>query len=183
MDLSVTSPKIRLATKKDIEKIVKLVESVYRGESSKSGWTTEADLVDGQRTDAKMILEMMSEVGNEFYVIDANEFSLAASVHLKKEADHGYIGMVSVGTEFQNQKLGKKLLQFCEEKIANWGFKKAKITVLNVREELIAWYVRFGYHRSGQGVDFPKDPRYGIPKVQNLKLIELEKIISKSHEK
>ncbi|MBY0386217.1 GNAT family N-acetyltransferase [bacterium] len=183
MNLSVTSPKIRLATKDDIEKIVKLVESVYRGDSSKKGWTTEADLVDGQRTDVGMISEMMNEAGNEFYVIDANKFSLAASVHLKKELDHGYIGMVSVSTDFQNQKFGKKLLFFCEEKIVSWGLAKAKMTVLNVREELIAWYVRFGYKPSGQVLDFPKDPRFGIPKVANLKLIELEKNLSKNHEK
>lgn len=183
MSLSVTSPKIRLATKNDIDKIVQLVESVYRGESSKKGWTTEADLIDGQRTDRRMIAEMMNEPGNEFYVIDASQISLAASVHLKKEADHGYIGMVSVSTDFQNQKLGKKLLIFCEEKIKSWGFEKAKITVLNVREELIAWYVRFGYKHSGDALDFPSDPRFGIPKIKNLKLVELEKNLSKTHEK
>lgn len=168
---------IRLATSADISKIVELVESVYRGESATKGWTSESDILDGQRTDAPMIREMIEEPESSLFVIDHDKDTLAASVHLKKEDSFGYIGMVSVSTKVQNQGVGKKLLLFCEEQIQNWGFNRAKITVIHSRLELIAWYERFGYVRNGVSHPFPEDPRFGKPKVAGLKLVELEKIL------
>ncbi len=179
MNLSLLDFNIRKAVQTDVEKIVLLVESVYRGSSSKQGWTTEADLVDGQRTDARMILEMMNTPDSNFYAIPAGDKTLAASVHLKKEATSGYIGMLAVDTQFQNHKLGKKLLLFCEEQIQLWGLPRATMTVLSVRHELLAWYERFGYVRTGEVVEFPTDPRYGIPKVSGLLLLELQKTLTK----
>jgi ribosomal protein S18 acetylase RimI-like enzyme len=166
---------VRLATIEDISKIVELVESVYRGESATKGWTSESDILDGQRTDAQMIREMIEEPESSLFVIDQDKNTLAASVHLKKEDNFGYIGMVSVSTTVQNQGIGKKLLFFCEEKIKQWGFQQAKITVIHSRRELIAWYERFGYVRNGVSHPFPEDPRFGKPKVAGLQLIELEK--------
>lgn len=183
MNLSPLDFKIRKAVDTDVEKIVLLVESVYRGSSSKQGWTTEADLIDGQRTDQRMIRDMMNTPGNDFYVIPAQDKTLAASVHLKKESTSGYIGMLAVDTRFQNHKLGKKLLLFCEEQILLWGLTKATMTVLNVRHELLAWYERFGYVRTGRVQEFPTDPRYGIPKVTGLELLELAKPLMKDREK
>jgi ribosomal protein S18 acetylase RimI-like enzyme len=166
---------IRLATIKDISKIVELVESVYRGESATKGWTSEADILDGQRTDAQMIREMIEEPGSSLFVIDQDKDTLAASVHLKKEDGFGYIGMVSVSTTVQNTGVGKKLLLFCEEQIKSWGFSQARITVIHTRRELIAWYERFGYVRNGVSHPFPEDPRFGKPKVSGLTLVEFEK--------
>jgi N-acetylglutamate synthase-like GNAT family acetyltransferase len=166
---------IRLAAVEDISKIVSLVESVYRGDSSTRGWTSEAHLLDGQRTDAAMIQEMLEESGSSIFVVDHDEKSLAACVHLKKENNFGYIGMVSVNTRLQNQGLGKRLLLFCEGQIKAWGLHKSKITVIPTRLELIAWYERFGYVKNGVEQPFPTDPRFGKPKVDGLKFVELEK--------
>ncbi len=178
---------IRRANIEDISKIVKLVESVYRGEAATKGWTSESDILDGQRTDAQMIREMIEEPESLLFVIDHDKDTLAASVHLKKESNFGYVGMVSVSTAVQNQGVGKKLLLFCEEQIRSWGFGLAKITVIHSRLELIAWYERFGYVRNGVSQPFPEDPRFGRPKVAGLKLVELEKILGsgsvKSHGK
>ncbi len=167
----------RLANKKDILKIVALVESVYRGESAAQGWTSESDILDGQRTDAAMIQQMMLSPDNFFYVIDQDRKTLLASVHLKKEPTLGYIGMVAVSTLVQNQGLGKKLLIFCEEKIRSWSLRRAQITVIHTRSELIAWYERFGYVRTGVSYPFPEDPRFGEPKVVGLELVELVKCL------
>ncbi len=166
---------VRRATVEDISKIVTLVESVYRGESATAGWTSESDILDGQRTDRAMIAEMLNETDSYIFVVDQDEHSLSASVHLKKENQFGYIGMVSVSTKVQNQGLGKKLLWFCEDQIKQWGLQKAKITVIHTRLELIAWYERFGFVRNGVSHPFPEDPRFGKPKVQGLTLVELEK--------
>ena len=165
---------IRLATVKDISKIVELVESVYRGKSATKGWTSESDILDGQRTDAQMIREIIEDPGSSLFVIDEGN-ALAASVHLKKEDNFGYIGMVSVSTAVQNKGVGKKLLLYCEEQIKSWKFSHAKITVIHTRLELIAWYERFGYVRNGVSHPFPEDPRFGKPKVAGLTLVELEK--------
>lgn len=168
---------VRRATVEDISKIVTLVESVYRGKSATAGWTSESDILDGQRTDSAMIAEMLNEADSYMFVVDQDAHSLSASVHLKKENNFGYIGMVSVSTQVQNQGLGKKLLLFCEDQIKQWGLQKAKITVIHTRLELIAWYERFGFVRNGISHPFPEDPRFGKPKVQGLMLVELEKLL------
>lgn len=178
MKLSSSPWKIRTALGSDVEKIVSLVESVYRGEGSQKGWTTEADLLEGQRTDSQMILEMMNPPDGSFYVVDALEKpSLAASVFFEKKQYGGYLGMLAVHTDYQNQKLGKLLLLYCEQQVRNWGLQKIKITVIDRRTELIAWYERFGFVKTGRSENFPEDPRYGIPKVKDLKMLELEKIV------
>jgi N-acetylglutamate synthase-like GNAT family acetyltransferase len=167
--------KIRVAQTDDIPALVILVESVYRGESSKQGWTTEADLLDGQRTDPQMIQELMFEENSLFYLVEDNSKKLCASVYLQKEKEAGYIGMLAVRTDCQNQKLGKVLLSACEKKIKEWGLKKARMTVLEPRVELMAWYERQGFQKTGNEEEFPTDPRFGRPKVQGLKLLELIK--------
>lgn len=179
MKLSSSQWNIRTACELDVEKIVILVESVYRGSSSKQGWTTEADLLDGQRTDFAMIQEMMATPESFFYVIDSpNQQILAASVFFQKTESGGYLGMLAVSTEFQNQKLGKILIHFCEQKVREWGLAKIKITVIDRRTELISWYERFGFVKTGHFEKFPDDPRYGLPKVKDLKMLELEKIVT-----
>ncbi len=179
MNLSSSPWNIRTATESDVEKIVKLVESVYRGTSSKEGWTTEADLLDGQRTDQPMILEMMKTPESFFYVIDSpSGKSLAASVFFQKTASGGYLGMLAVSTDFQNQKLGKLLMLYCEQILREWKLEKIRITVIDRRTELIAWYERFGFVKTGRIEKFPDDLRYGIPKVKDLKMLELAKVIT-----
>jgi ribosomal protein S18 acetylase RimI-like enzyme len=125
-----------------------------------------------------MITDLMSDADSLFYVVDDEKYKISASVFLQKEEDTGYIGMLAVRTDCQNQKLGKVLLTACEKKIKEWDLKKARITVLEPRHELIAWYERYGFYKTGNQEDFPIDPRFGRPKVQGLKLIELVKKLS-----
>jgi ribosomal protein S18 acetylase RimI-like enzyme len=159
----------------DVNEIVSLVQSVYRGESSRQGWTTEADLLDGQRTDPAMIQELMDEPGSVFLLARQNG-KLMASVLLQRKADHAYLGMLSVAVLAQNLKLGRRMMDESALYIKkNWRLNEIRITVIGVRRELIGWYERRGFKATGNVFDFPADPRFGIPKVPRLDFIEMAK--------
>ncbi len=162
------------AQPKDIPHIVQLVESVYRGESSQEGWTTEADLLSGQRTDPVMIGDMIDDPNSALLVYRSSE-EIQACVYLERKEGHVLLGMLSVKAKLQGQQLGQKIISYCEQYIAdNWGLSLIKIHVLWQRKELIAWYERRGFKKTGNTKPFPADPKFGIPKVSDLYFIEME---------
>jgi GNAT superfamily N-acetyltransferase len=167
----------RPAAATDADAVVALVNSGYRGESSKKGWTTEADLLGGQRTDADKVREMVSAHGSRVELAFDAAGALAACVHLKKEADGScYLGMLTVDPNRQAGGLGKELMVRSEEIARGWGCSRMRMTVISVRAELIAFYERRGYARTGATEPFPEnDPRFGLPKVRGLLFVELAK--------
>ncbi len=166
---------VRTATPDDAPQIVQLVESVYRGDRSREGWTTEADLLDGQRTDVPMILDLMKD---SVFLLAEDGQNLLASVQIENKKDYAYIGMLSVDVRAQNLKLGRHMLEACETFAkTNWGLLETRITVIERRKELVNWYERRGFARTGRVVPFHSDPRFGIPKVEDLHLIEMSKPI------
>jgi ribosomal protein S18 acetylase RimI-like enzyme len=167
----------RHAQKEDVPAIVKLVESVYRGDSSRKGWTTEADLLGGQRTDPDMILNLLNDSECHF-LLAINKSQIVGSVLIEKKRDYAYLGMLAVDVSLQNAKLGRRLLEAAESFTKNsWQLNEVRITVIEQRRELVEWYERRGYKKTGAVSDFPTDPRFGIPKVKisDLHFIELAK--------
>lgn len=156
----------------DIDDIIQLVESAYRGESSRQGWTTEADLLDGGRTFKEEVSSIISEADNKIILVEEVK-QLRASVHIKKlTKNRAYIGMLAVSPAKQNQGIGKALLNYIEKLVVE-KFKCSEIemTVIRQRQELIAWYEKRGYQLTGEARDFPYgDERYGIPKRDDLVL-------------
>lgn len=167
----------RPAQAADAARVAALVNSGYRGESSKKGWTTEADILGGQRTDADKVREMIAAAGSRVELAFSEGDALAACVHLKKEADGScYLGMLTVDPARQAGGLGKELMARSEELARGWGCARMRMTVISVRAELIAYYERRGYRRTGRTEPFPEgDPRFGLPKVRGLAFAELEK--------
>ncbi len=167
----------RPAASDDAARLVALVNSAYRGESSKKGWTTEADILGGQRTDEDKIRETIAAANSRIELAFLEDGALAACVHLKKEADGScYLGMLSVDPNRQAAGLGKELMSRSEEIARAWGCARMRMTVISVRAELIAYYERRGYRRTGKTEPFPEgDPRFGLPKVRGLMFAELEK--------
>jgi len=166
----------RRAQPSDIAAIVALVNSAYRGESSRAGWTTEADLLDGQRTDAAEIAQLVGKDDSMILLcLQGNE--IIGSVHLEKvNADIAYMGMLVVRPVLQGQGLGKRFIREAELAVrTEWGTARMQIQVIMLRHELIAYYERLGYRRTGEIRPFPSDPRYGIPKVAGLEFEVLEK--------
>jgi N-acetylglutamate synthase-like GNAT family acetyltransferase len=165
---------IRTATSNDIPALDVLVNSAYRGDSSRQGWTTEADFLDGIRTDADSLQEMMQQPGTVILVLENENGVVEACVYLKKENDKMYLGMLTVSPVLQGKGTGKVLLRAAEQYAQEQGCIAVTMTVISIRHELIAWYERHGYHNTGETKPFPTDVKFGIPK-QPLEFIVMEK--------
>ncbi|MDH5425690.1 MAG: GNAT family N-acetyltransferase [Gammaproteobacteria bacterium] len=166
----------RLAVKADIDNIVKLVESAYRGDSSRQGWTTEADFIAGQRTDRQEIMEILAKPDHVILLCEYRS-RLMASVQLNRDSAKAYLGMFAVEPPKQGQGIGLSLLKQAESYVLKeWGSVALNMRVISTREELINWYCRHGYEKTGKSTPFPyAEPRYGIPNRDDLELETLEK--------
>ncbi len=174
----------RAAAPSDAEAIVALVESAYRGDASRAGWTTEADFLDGRRTGADDVLAQIARphsrilLAHRMATNPAQAGELLACAHVAVEDGAGYFGMFSVRPGLQNAGLGKAVLAEAE-RIAReeWSLPAMRMTVIDIRDELIAWYERRGYIRTGIKKPFPYgDPRFGLPKRDDLRFEVLEKV-------
>lgn len=166
----------RPATLSDIHALVALVTSAYRGEVSKQGWTTEADILDGQRVDPEGLRDDI-ERENSRIVIAERGNELLACAHVAVEDGAGYFGMFSVKPDQQGSGLGKAVIAEAERVAREeWRQRIMRMTVIDIRDELIAFYERRGYVRTGIKKPFPYgDERYGIPKRDDLRFEVLEK--------
>lgn len=168
----VVMSEIRHAGPDDVDAVVALVQSAYRGEASRAGWTTEADLLDGARADQAMVDELLADPASRVLVVDDEDGSgLLACCHLERRTDATYLGMFAVRPGAQGRGIGAQMMTAAEAFAREAGVPRLEITVLNHRPELVAWYERRGFVRTGQDVPFPYgDERYGIPRRPDLVL-------------
>jgi ribosomal protein S18 acetylase RimI-like enzyme len=165
-----------LVTAKDIHAapLAAFINNAYRGDSSRKGWTTEADLLDGTRTDVELISRVIDDKSSTLLLL-LNDHTIVACVELRVEGHKTYLGMLTVDPEMQGQGLGKKMMSAAEDHAKKNGSRMIYMTVLTPRKELIAWYERHGYKNTGQTKPFAfDDPRYGQPK-QSLEFVILTK--------
>ena len=164
-----TTP-FRLADSADVTAIVDLVQSAYRGETSKVGWTTEANLLDGQRTDTAEVAAVICHPGSRMILAVDEHGRIVGCCQLEQRADAvAYFGMFSVQPVLQGSGLGAALLGEAERTAVAVGCRTMQMTVIVQRSELIAWYERRGYRRTGQLAPFPHgDERFGIPRRADL---------------
>jgi len=166
----------RAATAADADRVIALVESAYRGDASRVGWTTEADLLDGRRTGPDDIAAILARPRSQLLLAE-NEGELVACAHVAVEDGAGYFGMFSVTPGLQGGGVGKQVLAEAE-RIAHeeWACPTMRMTVIDVRDELIAFYERRGYVRTGIKKPFPYgDARFGLPRRDDLRFEVLEK--------
>ena len=172
----------RAATSADVAAIVALTESAYRGEVSRTGWTTEADFLDGQRTDAADVSALIARDDARIVLAERGGELLAPCLIEKQISDgvpSGYFGMFSVRPNLQRAGIGRALLAEAE-RIAReeWHCRRMRMSVIDLRDELIAWYERRGYRRTGEHKPFPYgDARFGIPKRDDLRFEWLVKTL------
>jgi GNAT superfamily N-acetyltransferase len=174
-----TVPVFRVAAQADVPAIVALVESAYRGESGRRGWTTESDLLDGRRTDEELVAQLFVSPDSVILLASIDR-ALRACCHIERHGDHAYFGMFAVDPPWQGSGLGKLLLAEAE-RLAHetWRCTAMHMSVIDVRAELIAWYERRGYRRTGQYKPFPYgDERVGIPLRDDLRFELLIKELS-----
>ncbi len=168
----------RAATADDIPALITLINSAYRGDSSRAGWTAEADLVDGVRIDAE-ILQADLERPRSKILLAERDGQLLACAHVADDHGTGYFGMFSVDPVLQGGGIGKTMIEVAESHATHeWGVSVIQMTVLDIREELIAYYERRGYVRTGIKKPFPYgEERFGIPKRDDLQFEVLEKAL------
>ncbi len=170
--------KLKKATTTDLPELTQLINSAYRGDSSRKGWTTEADLLGGIRTSEESLAETIAKPGASILLHrdDATD-ALIGCVYLEQKADLMYLGMLTVSPEIQAQGIGRKLLQEAEAYARTLGCQAVEMTVISQRAELIAWYERRGYALTGETRPFPMgDERFGQPKT-DLEFVVMRKAL------
>ncbi len=155
---------IRDAQPSDAQVLANFINNAYRGTSSRTGWTTEADFLEGTRTHEELLLRVIGKPDSRI-LLYFNGRILEGCVEIRQDADQLYLGMLTVHPECQGQGIGKKLMKIAEDEGARLGCTHVYMTVITKRHELIAWYEKQGYVNTGETKPFGfDDPRYGLPK-------------------
>ena len=184
---------LRAARREDAEALSALVNSAYRGDSSRVGWTTEADLLGGQRTDPDALRESIEQgetMGDRVLLVHeavqpsgpaggSAALAIDACVQLERHGDEAYLGMFTVRPTLQGGGLGRRLLAGAEQDARRrWSVTAVHMTVIAQRAELIAWYERRGYRATGETAPFPYgDARFGEPLRPDLHFVVLRKVL------
>jgi ribosomal protein S18 acetylase RimI-like enzyme len=169
------APTFRAATAADAPALADLINRAYRSEASQAGWTTEGHLLDGPRIDETALLNMLAAPAAVLLKAELSG-GLAGCVYLENQVDYLYLSMLAVAPEAQARGLGRQLLGAAEGHARHAGCRTIKMSVLELRPELLAWYERQGYHRTGGSEPFPATTRFGRPR-QPLTLLALEKTL------
>jgi ribosomal protein S18 acetylase RimI-like enzyme len=169
----------RAANIHDADELAALVNSCYRGDSSRRGWTTEADMLDGSRTDREEILSLITTPGS-MVLLCSDQNAIIGSVHVRQEGSSCYLGMLVVNPVLQGGGLGSQLMQTAENHARQvWASEKMTMSVISSRSELIAYYERRGYRRTGEMKPFVIDDVHGIPRIEGIEFEVLEKVLDK----
>ncbi|MGQ2990883.1 MAG: GNAT family N-acetyltransferase [Brevundimonas sp.] len=167
----------RAATSVDIPTLRRLIESAYRGDSAKAGWTHEADLLGGDRTSDAELAGIIADP-DQVLLMTEDEGEAVGCVRVMRQADGStYLGMLTVSPGRQAGGLGRALLAAAEtEAIARFAAPRMEMTVISTRSELIAWYERRGYALTGERRPFPLEARdFGDLSPQTLEFVVLAK--------
>jgi N-acetylglutamate synthase-like GNAT family acetyltransferase len=166
---------ISVAELQDVSELNVLVNSAYRGDSSRQGWTTEADLLDGIRIDEERLTELIQKPGSVILKYTDSNNKIVGCVHLERKGDKMYLGMLTVSPPLQAKGIGKELMKASEAYAVKQNCRSVYMSVITDRIELMEWYEKYGYKNTGIKKPFPMgDPRFGLPK-KKLEFVILEK--------
>ena len=174
-----TDVDIRNAKPDDIPSLCRLIQKAYRGEASRAGWTTEADLLDGQRTDPEDLADILADPRQALLTAWRDEVLLGCVLIADRGEGVGYFGMLSVDPTMQGGGLGRALVEAAHSAMAErFGARRVRISVFPQRDTLIAWYERLGYRMTGETLPFPYgNPRFGLPKRDDLHFVVMERAL------
>ncbi|WP_375418332.1 GNAT family N-acetyltransferase [uncultured Hymenobacter sp.] len=168
------------ATEADLPALAALVNGAYRGETSRQGWTTEADLLGGTRTDEAELRAVLQDPHSTVLTCrDPADGALLGCFHLEERGDILDLHMLAVQPDLQARGVGKRLLAAAEDHARALGCRTCRMSVLDGRPELLAFYERRGYRRTGETEPFPEGPPHGVP-TRPLTLLVLEKPVART---
>ncbi len=170
-----TSPTLRAATPADAPALTNLINQAYRSAPAQAGWTAEGHLLAGPRIDEAALLTMLAAAPAVLLQADISGQPVGC-VYLEPRGDSLYLSMLAVAPDAQAHGLGRQLLAAAEDHARQAGCQQIHMSVLAQRPELLAWYERQGYRRTGASEPFPATTRFGQPR-QPLTLLTLEKVI------
>ena len=157
--------KISPVEKADIPAIEAIVNGAYRGDHSKKGWTSEADLIDGSlRTDQQNLLHILQTPGATILKYADENGVINGCVYLQLKDHYMELGMLSVNPELQAAGIGKRLLAAATEHARKNHKSKIKLKVISRRKELVAWYERHGFKFNGEEEPMPPHANFGRPR-------------------
>ena len=167
----------QIATVADAEFLAELINAAYRPETSTTTWTHESALVTGARISALQLLEIIQKSDTVILIASYQQQQVACVQVEKKQGQSCYIGMLAVNPTLQMAGFGKQMLNYAEHYArTQFGAQKLVMSVLTARTELIAFYLRRGYQKTGELLEYPITAGVGTPKQSGLKIEVLEKL-------
>jgi len=165
---------LELASADDAQSLNLLINEAYRGQA---GWTTEIQIIEGARTSTKDVANLIQNQNTHLFTAKING-EIAACICVEAKENQTYIGTFAVNPNYQNQGIGKQVLHLAETFAVNQlSSKKIMMLVISQRKELISFYERRGYKRTGVITDFPVHLNVGIPTIEGLTIECLEKTV------
>jgi ribosomal protein S18 acetylase RimI-like enzyme len=168
---------IRRAGPGDLPVLHALVERAYRGERARRGWTHEDDLLEGPRIPADVLEAALADPAQHLLLAEAGGAAMGCVRVTAEGKGAAYLGLLSVDPERQGRGLGRRLVAAAEKEAARaFGASRMQMTVIRQRPELVAWYERQGYVRTGEEQPYPyEDTRFGRPRGPGLAFLVLAK--------
>lgn len=147
---------VRPAEATDLDALHPVIERAYRGDSARSGWTHEADILDGQRTDIAALRAILDTPATHLLVAHDGP-TIIGCVQITDRGDGlCYLGLLCIEPTLQAGGLGRCLLDAADDAARDqFGATIMEMTVIEARTELIAYYERRGYRATGERRDFP----------------------------
>jgi len=164
---------IRIAGTADLPRLHPVIERAYRGDSARQGWTHEADLLSGERIDRNTLEALIADRQALLLIAERGEVPLGCVSLTARGNGLVYLGLLCVDPGQQAVGIGKAIIAEAE-RIAKERLNADRIemTVIDSRAELIAYYERRGFIRTGERRPFP------VPVEPPLEMVVLEKSLA-----
>ena len=167
---------LREATDDELQEVVELVNVAFRGSV---GWAVEFKVVDGARISLAMLQADLAKKPEALQLVSRDEVDggLLGSVWIEPLGGGvWYLGLLCVRPDAQTQQMGRRMMAATEELVKARGGRRMRISVMTVRDTLMAWYERRGYVKTGERKPFPYgDESVGRPLRDDLEFAVLEK--------
>lgn len=167
----------RVASADDAAELQQLIQVAFRAEDSRQGWIADMALNRRFTVGIAQIEKAATEPDSDFLVASDSAGNTVATIGVsKQEPDHARIFMLAVDRRHQQGGLGRQVLAYAEEYCQrNWGVTRLGLDALSTRHELISWYLRRGYQKTGETKPFPREAYSDLELPEDLCFVQFEK--------